>query len=335
MIGLTIGSDQAGQRLDHALSQILPELSRSRIQQLLEQGHITLNGKVPHKSGIRLAGGEQINIHMPTLQPSSQQAENLPLTIQYEDDDLLVIEKAAGMVVHPAPGHASGTLVNALLAHCPNLPGVGDEQRPGIVHRLDKDTSGLLAIAKTDYAMTHLSKQFFDHTVKRSYNALVWGEPELSQGTVIINTGRSQTDPLRFTVFPEGDFGKHAITHYKVLEPLYYVSLLECQLETGRTHQIRVHMKHLGHPLFNDEKYGGSEILKGTVFSKYKQFVHNCFKIIPRQALHAKTLGFKHPVTGEDMFFESDLPPDFKMALEKWRSYLVNRKLVMNNGYPK
>lgn len=326
-------------RLDKFLFDRISRVSRSKIQEAIKVGSVRVDD-CEVKSNYKVKPGDSVTILVPE-EPFDIQIlpENIPIDVVFEDEHLMVINKPAGLCVHPGVGNKSGTLVNALVHYFKDqeLPiKVGHTHyQPGLVHRIDKDTSGLLAIAKTDYAMTHLSKQFFDHTVKRSYNALVWGEPELSQGTIIVNTGRSQTDPLRFTVFPEGDFGKHAITHYKVLEPLYYVSLLECQLETGRTHQIRVHMKYLGHPLFNDEKYGGSEILKGTVFSKYKQFVHNCFKIIPRQALHAKTLGFKHPVTGEDMFFESDLPPDFKMALEKWRSYLANRKLVMINGYPK
>jgi 23S rRNA pseudouridine1911/1915/1917 synthase len=227
------------------------------------------------------------------------------------------------MVVHPAYQNWSGTLVNALAYHFQNLPHMpGNDGRPGLVHRIDKDTSGLLVIAKTEKVMTALAKQFFDHTIERTYWAIVWGIPEPGQGTINVNVGRSLKDRRVTTAFPEGDMGRHAITHYKLLQDLRYISLVECKLETGRTHQIRAHMKHLGHPLFNDAMYGGAQVVKGTVFSKYKQFVENCFEIIPRQALHAKTLGFVHPVTGEHMQFDSDIPEDFKKAIEKWEHYV-------------
>jgi 23S rRNA pseudouridine1911/1915/1917 synthase len=249
--------------------------------------------------------------------------ENIPLNIVYEDDDILVVNKAAGMVVHPAFQNWTGTLVNALTYHFQNLPNMkGNTGRPGLVHRIDKDTSGLLVIAKTEIAMTKLAKQFFDHSIERTYWALVWGELASPAGTINVNVGRSFKDRRITTAFPEGDYGRTAITHYKVLQSLRYVSLVECKLETGRTHQIRAHMKFLGHPLFNDVTYGGDQVLKGTTFSKYKQFVDNCFKIIPRQALHAKTLGFVHPTTKEFMQFDSELPSDFRDVMEKWEHYV-------------
>jgi 23S rRNA pseudouridine1911/1915/1917 synthase len=230
------------------------------------------------------------------------------------------------MVVHPGHGNYSGTLINALLFHFDNLPNNADE-RPGLVHRIDKDTSGLLVIAKTEQALTHLSKQFFDKTSERKYLALVWGNPKEEEGTIQGHIGRHPKNRLQMMVFPEGEAGKPAITHYKVLERLGYVCLVECQLETGRTHQIRAHMKHIGHTLFNDERYGGDSILKGISFSKYKQFVDNCFKIIPRQALHAKTLGFEHPKTGKWMQFDSEIPQDLQDVLTKWRNYAQHKQL--------
>ena len=227
------------------------------------------------------------------------------------------------MVVHPAYNNWSGTLVNALAFHFKNLPTMPDNQgRPGLVHRIDKDTSGLLVIAKTEHAMTHLAKQFFDHSIERTYHALVWGIPEPEQGTIDVNLGRSPKDRRITVAFPDGEYGRRAVTHYKTIKPLRYVSLISCQLETGRTHQIRAHLKYKGHPLFNDAPYGGDKILKGTVFSKYKSFVENCFKLIPRQALHAKSLGFIHPTTQKEMFFESDWPQDFAQVVQKWESYL-------------
>jgi len=247
-------------------------------------------------------------------------AEELPLDIIYEDDAVIVVNKAAGMVVHPGHGNYSGTLVNGLIHHIENLP-TNSNERPGLVHRIDKDTSGLLVVAKTEYAMAHLSKQFFDRTTERLYYALVWGYIDEDEGTIEGNVGRSFKNRLQMDVFPEGDFGKHAVTHFKVLERLTYVTLVECKLETGRTHQIRAHFKHIGHTLFNDERYGGDDVLKGTTFTKYKQFVQNCFKTLPRQALHAKTLGFEHPTTGEFMRFNSEVPEDIATCLDKWRTY--------------
>ena len=237
----------------------------------------------------------------------------------------MVVNKPAGMVVHPGHGNYSGTLVNGLIYHVENLP-TNSNERPGLVHRIDKDTSGLLVVAKTEFAMAHLSKQFFDRTTNRKYLALVWGNMENDEGTIEGNIGRSFKNRLQMDVFRDGDFGKHAITHYKVLERFTYVTLVECKLETGRTHQIRAHFKYIGHTLFNDERYGGDDILKGTTFTKYKQFVENCFKVLPRQALHAKTLGFRHPITKEMMQFDCDIPQDITDCLEKWKTYTLNSK---------
>jgi 23S rRNA pseudouridine1911/1915/1917 synthase len=251
--------------------------------------------------------------------------QNIPLDIVYEDDDLLVVNKPAGMVVHPAHGNWDGTLVNALVYHFQNLPTHRNgEIRPGLVHRIDKDTSGLLVIAKTDQAMTHLAKQFFDHSIERTYAALVWGEPKQDEGTIVGNIGRSLKDRKIMAIFPDGSQGKEAVTHYKVLRKIRYVSLVQCNLETGRTHQIRVHLKSIGNTLFNDETYGGNKVLRGTVFSKYEKFVENCFKICPRQALHAKSLGFIHPKTGEFMQFDTELPVEMVQVMEKWEGYVNN-----------
>jgi len=252
--------------------------------------------------------------------------EDIPLDIVHEDEDVVVVNKPAGMVVHPSFGHYSGTLVNALAHH---LRGVGafdkGDFRPGLVHRLDRNTSGLIVVGKNIEAKNHLARQFFDRTTQRRYQALVWGNLAQDEGTIVGNVGRGLRDRKVREVFPEGDQGKHAVTHYKVLERFGYVTLVECRLETGRTHQIRVHMRYLGHPLFNDDEYGGDRILKGTTFTKYKQFVQNCFKLMPRQALHARTLGFAHPRTGQALHFEAPLPPDMASVLEKWRGYVAHR----------
>ena len=250
--------------------------------------------------------------------------ENIPLDIVYEDEAVLVINKPAGMVVHPGHGNYSGTLVNALAYHFEKLPMNGNN-RPGLVHRIDKDTSGLLVVAKTEEAMTHLAQQFFDKTSEREYVALVWGSIAEDEGTITGHIGRNPKNRLQMQVFPEGELGKQAVTHYEVLERLHYVTLVACRLETGRTHQIRVHMKHIGHTLFNDARYGGDKILKGTTFTKYKQFVDNAFKILPRQALHAKTLGFIHPSTGKPMAFKVELPEDMSACIDKWRQYAAHQ----------
>ena len=312
-------------RLDQYLAAHLPELSRSRIQNLIKSGDVLVNGS-PAKPKNPVSRGDSITVRIPEPEPAEAQPQDIPLDILYEDEDVVVINKESGMVVHPAAGNPDGTIVNALLHHCGDLSGIGGVERPGIVHRLDKDTSGLLVIAKTPDAKTNLGNQFFNKTTKRRYRALVWGNVEQDEGTVVGNIGRNPRDRMQMTVLPD-DQGKHAVTHYRVLERLGYVTLVECILETGRTHQIRVHMKHIGHILFNDERYGGHEILKGTHFAKYKQFVNNCFDTCPRQALHAMTLGFVHPVTGEEMYFTSELPDDMTRLIDKWRGYISNREL--------
>ena len=310
-------------RIDKFLSDRLPNASRNRIQNGIKDGLVKVN-EIDIKSNYKVRPGDIVTISLP--QPPRDKEvipEDIALDIVYEDEVLLVVNKPAGMVVHPAYNNWTGTLVNALVYHFQNLPEMPDnEGRPGLVHRIDKDTSGLLVVAKTEHALNKLAKQFFDHTIERTYLALVWGVPENTQGTIDVMLGRSQKDRRIVTAYIEGEYGKRAITHYKVIQDLRYVSLVECKLETGRTHQIRAHMKYLGHPLFNDVAYGGDKILKGTVFSKYKSFVQNCFNIIPRQALHAQSLGFVHPVNGESMFFKSDLPDDFKEVLEKWENYV-------------
>ena len=310
-------------RVDKFLMNFIENATRNKIQQAAKDGHVWVNDEVV-KSNYKVKAGDEVKVmfeHPPhefLLVP-----EDIPLDIVYEDKVLLIVNKPAGMVVHPGHGNYSGTLINALIHHTDNLP-VNSNERPGLVHRIDKDTSGLLVVAKTEAAMTHLAKQFFDKTSDREYIALVWGNVEEDEGTVEGHVGRNPKNRLQMHVFPDGEEGKEAVTHYKVLERLGYVTLVSCKLETGRTHQIRVHMKHIGHTLFNDERYGGDRILKGTTFTKYKQFVDNTFKLLPRQALHAKTLGFVHPVTGEKMSFDSELPQDMVSAIEKWRQYSKN-----------
>ncbi len=310
-------------RLDKYLITFLPNVTRSKVQAAIKEGYVLVNEQ-PVKSNYKVRPDDEIVVSLPTPpRDTDVHPEDIPLNIVYEDDYLLVVNKPAGMVVHPAYQNWSGTLVNALVYHFQQLPHMqGNEGRPGLVHRIDKDTSGLLVIAKTEQAMTGLAKQFFHHSIERTYLALVWGEPEEPQGTIDVHLGRSPKDRRVTAAFPKGDVGRNAITHYKVLRTLRYVSLLQCQLETGRTHQIRAHMKYLGHPLFNDALYGGSEIRKGTKFTKYKQFVDNCFKLMPRQSLHAKSLGFEHPVTKEQLFFDSELPEDFQAVLAKWDHYV-------------
>ena len=322
----TADKGQEPLRVDKYLMNRIENATRNKIQNAAKAGSIFVNDKAV-KSNYKVKGGDVVRVlfghppHENLLVP-----EDIPIEIVYEDDTVVVINKAAGMVVHPGHGNYSGTLINALLFHFDNLPNNADE-RPGLVHRIDKDTSGLLVIAKTEQALTHLSKQFFDKSSERKYLALVWGSPKVEEGTVEGHIGRHPKNRLQMMVFPEGEAGKPAITHYKVLERFGYVTLLKCQLETGRTHQIRAHMKHIGHTLFNDERYGGNAILKGTHFSKYKQFVENCFKLIPRLALHAKTLGFEHPKTGQWMQFDSEIPQDLARTLGKWRNYAQHKQL--------
>lgn len=310
-------------RVDKFLMNFIENATRNKIQQAAKDGQVWVNGAIV-KSNYKVKAGDEIRVmfeHPP--HEFLLVAEDIPLDVVYEDDVLLVVNKPAGMVVHPGHGNYSGTLINALIYHVDNLPANSNE-RPGLVHRIDKDTSGLLVIAKTEAAMTHLSKQFFNKTSEREYVALVWGNIEEEEGTITGHVGRHPKNRLQMHVFPDGEEGKEAVTHFKVLERLGYVTLISCQLETGRTHQIRVHMKHIGHTLFNDERYGGERILKGTTFTKYKQFVENAFKVLPRQALHAKTLGFVHPVTGIAMRFDSEIPDDMQQCIEKWRNYGQN-----------
>ena len=307
-------------RVDKYLMNMIENATRNKIQQAATDGNILVNDTAV-KSNYKVKAHDVIRIvleHPPHEYLLT--AENLPIDVVYEDDQLLVVNKAAGMVVHPGHGNYSGTLVNALAYHFENLP-INSSERPGLVHRIDKDTSGLLVVAKTEQAMAHLTKQFAEKTSEREYIAIVWGNVEEDEGTVEGNIDRHITNRMQMAVYPEGDKGKHAVTHYKVLERLGYVTFIACKLETGRTHQIRVHLKHIGHTLFNDERYGGNLILKGTTFTKYKQFVDNCFKTLPRQALHAKTLGFVHPTTNEKMRFDSEIPEDIQACLEKWRVY--------------
>ena len=310
-------------RIDKFLLDRLPNVTRTKIQDGIHLGFVKVNDR-DIKPNYKIRPGDIVTVSLPEPpRDTDVKPENIPLNIVFEDEYLCVVNKPAGMVVHPAYQNWTGTLVNALTYHFNMLPHMpGNEGRPGLVHRIDKDTSGLLVIAKTEGAITHLAKQFFDHTIDRTYQAIVWGVPAQEAGTINVNVGRSLKDRRVTTAFPNADFGRTAITHYKLLKDFRYVSLVECKLETGRTHQIRAHMKYLGHPLFNDEMYGGSEVLKGTLFTKYKQFVENCFKIIPRQALHAKSLGFTHPVTGKRVHFDSELPDDFKEVIEKWEHYV-------------
>ncbi len=310
-------------RIDKFLFARLSNVTRTKIQAGVHAGFVLVNEK-PVKPNYKVRPHDVIVISFPEPPRDTDiKPENIPLSIVYEDEYLLVVNKPAGMVVHPAHENWTGTLVNALAYHFQNLPHMpGNEGKPGLVHRIDKDTSGLLVIAKTEPVMSAMAAQFFHHTIERTYWALVWGVPDPPEGTINVNLGRSPKDRRVTIAFPDGSIGRHAITHYRTLKPMRYVSLVECKLETGRTHQIRAHLKYLGHPLFNDGMYGGDAIVKGTVFSKYKQFVENCFKIIPRQALHAKTLGFVHPVTKKNLRFDSELPEDFQQALEKWEGYV-------------
>lgn len=313
-------------RIDKYLMHLIPNATRNKIQHAAQNGDIYVND-VAVKSNYKVKPFDVIRILL--SQPPFENRidpENIPLDIVYEDDALILINKQAGLVVHPGHGNYTGTLVNGLAYHFENLP-MNSSERPGLVHRIDKDTSGLLVIAKTEYAMTHLAKQFEDKTSEREYIALVWGNVIDDEGTITGNIDRHVKDRMQMAVFPDGDRGKHAVTHYKVLERFGYVTLVSCKLETGRTHQIRVHMKYIGHTLFNDERYGGNLILKGTTFTKYKQFIENCFKILPRQALHAKTLGFEHPTTKEFMRFDTQLPQDMQDCIEKWRNYSKSNEL--------
>jgi len=312
-------------RVDKFLVARMEKSSRNRIQQAAEAGCILVNGKAV-KSNYRVKPLDVVSIVMDRPRYELEIiAEDIPLEIVYEDEHLLVVNKPAGLVVHPGHGNYHGTLVNALAYHFKDNPEYDvNDPRMGLVHRIDKDTSGLLVVAKTPNAKTSLGKQFFDKTTKREYVAVVWGIPSPEMGRIEGHIGRSLKDRLQMAVFPAGDYGKHAVTHYEVMETLGYVSVVKCRLETGRTHQIRVHMKHIGHPLLCDARYGGDEILRGTTSAKYRQFVNNCFALCPRQALHARTLGFVHPETGEEMFFSAPIPDDMTAMIDKWRNYSVN-----------
>ena len=325
---VTVDKGQAPIRIDKYLFERIVNASRNRIQMAADNGYVMANGK-PVKSSYKVKPLDVLTVMMDRPRYENDIIpEDIPLDIVYEDDDLMVINKPAGLVVHPGCGNYHGTLVNAIAWHLRNVPTYDpNDPQVGLVHRIDKDTSGLLVIAKTPDAKTHLGLQFYNKTTKREYNALVWGIIDEDEGTIEGNIGRNPKDRMQMAVLSDPTQGKHAVTHYEVLERLGYVTLVKCVLETGRTHQIRVHMKHIGHVLFNDERYGGHEILKGTHFSKYKQFVNNCFAICPRQALHAKTLGFVHPRTGKEMFFSSELPEDMTLLLEKWRAYISNREI--------
>lgn len=321
---LVIDKGQEPLRIDKFLMARIEGATRNKLQQAINHGMVLVNGK-EIRPNYKVKPIDSIVVYS-DMSPEETDVvpEKMDLRIVYEDADLMIINKPAGMVVHPGSGNYSGTLLNGVSYYLQQQnPALTEEVLPrfGLVHRIDKNTSGLLVLAKTDKAMRHLAKQFFDHTVKRQYVALVWGDVQQDSGTIIAHVGRHLRFRKLFEAYPEGDHGKEAITHYQVMERFGYVTLVQCVLETGRTHQIRVHMKHIGHPLFSDDFYGGDKIVKGTVFSKYKQFVDNCFAICPRQALHAKTLGFIHPTTGEEMFFDAPLPEDISTVIEKWRSY--------------
>jgi len=320
---ITIDPKQEPIRIDRFLMDRIPNTTRNKIQEAIVNDFILVNND-RIKANYKVRPGDEIRVVLPTPPRDSVVIpEDIPLDIQYEDDQLLIVNKPAHMVVHPAYNNWTGTLVNGLAYHFDQLPTLANnEGRPGLVHRIDKGTSGLLVIAKTESAINSLAKQFLDHTIDRTYWALIWGEPEESEGTINVNIDRDPKDRRIRKAFPEGTHGKHAITHYKVLKRLRYVSLIECHLETGRTHQIRVHLKYLGHPLFGDTKYGGDKLVKGEQFSKYKAFVENNFKVLNRQALHAKSLGFNHPGTGNRVFFDSELPEDFESVLTRWEAYV-------------
>ena len=321
------GKGQEPLRVDKFLMNFVENASRNKVQQAAKDGNIFVNG-VAVKANHRVKANDEVKVmfahppHEYLLVP-----EPIPLDIVYEDEELIIINKPAGLVVHPGHGNYQGTLINGLIYHFQHLP-MNSSDRPGLVHRIDKDTSGLLVVAKTEEAMNHLAKQFFNKTSEREYVALVWGNLTEYEGTITGHIGRHPKNRLQMAVFPDGSQGKEAITHYKVLERFGYVTLVSCRLETGRTHQIRAHFTYIGHPLFNDERYGGDKILKGTTSAKYKQFVENCFKLLPRQALHAKTLGVEKPSTGQMFRFDSEIPQDMQQCIEKWRNYLSNREVV-------
>ena len=322
---LAVDPGQAPLRVDKFMAAHLEDTSRHRIQLAIKEGYVFVGDKTV-KANFIVRPGDVIRFMMPYRRRGVEiLPQDIPLDICYEDDDVLVLNKPAGMVVHPGHGHYDGTLVNALAFHLGLDPGEeGDERMGMLVHRIDKDTSGLLAVAKNDEAQLRLAKQFFDHSIDRRYRAVVWGDLKDDEGTIDAPLGRDPADRLRFKVQTDPDKGKRAVTHYKVLERFGYITFIECKLETGRTHQIRVHMSSIGHPIFGDERYGGKEIRKGTVYAKYRQFIENCFALCPRQVLHARTLGFTHPRTHERMFFDSEWPDDMTALINKWRAYEPN-----------
>lgn len=330
---LEVDGGQAPLRIDKYMSEHLEDTSRHRVQLAIKEGYVRIGSKTV-KANYIVRPGDVISFVMPYRRRGVEiLPQDIPLDIAYEDDDVIVINKPAGMVVHPGHGHFDGTLVNALAFHLGLKEGSADDDgRFGLlVHRIDKDTSGLILVAKNDQAQLRLAKQFYDHTIERRYNAVVWGNIAEDEGTVDATIGRDPNDRLRFRVVDDPEKGKHAVTHWKVLERFGYVTLVECRLETGRTHQIRVHMSHIGHPLFADERYGGMDIRKGTIYAKYRQFIRNCFEICPRQALHARTLGFVHPTTGKTLHFEAPVPEDMSRLLDKWRRYCGNMPAEEDN----
>ena len=323
---MNVDAGQTPLRIDKYMACHLEDTSRHRVQVAIKTGYVRVNDKLA-KANLIVRPGDVIRFVMPYERHGFEVLpENIPLNIVYEDDDFLIVNKPAGMVVHPGHGHFDGTLVNALAYHLKLKQNAdsGDERMGVLVHRIDMDTSGLLVVAKNDESQLNLAKQFFVHSIERLYMAVVWGNIREDEGTVDGNIGRDPNDRLRFKVYPDNEGGKHAVTHYRVIERFGFVTLIECRLETGRTHQIRVHMSHIGHPLFNDARYGGAEIRKGTIYAKYKKFIQNCFEICPRQALHAKTLGFVHPRSGKKVYFDSELPDDMLALLAKWRRYASN-----------
>lgn len=319
---IVVDKGQQPLRIDKFLTNRIEKVSRNRIQQVADEGFIKVNDNAV-ASSYKIKPGDSISIMLPEPKVEHEiQPEHIPLNIVFEDDDIIIVNKPAGLVVHPGVGNYTGTLVNGLVYHFKNLPSQPENEfRPGLVHRIDKNTSGLLVVAKNDYALSFLARQFADHTTERTYVALIWGDMKEEEGTVTGHIGRSLRDRQMMAVFPEGEHGKEAVTHFKVIERFGYTTLVQCNLETGRTHQIRVHMKYIGHPVFNDDTYGGDKIVKGTVYTRYKQFVENCFALCPRHALHARSLGFIHPVTKEKMCFESPLPDDMSQVIDKWRKY--------------
>ena len=321
-----VDDNQITMRIDKFIVNQIANMTRNKIQKLADQGFVFVND-IPVKSSYKIKPKDVIKILKDfPKRDNTLVAQDIPVTIVYEDDHLVIVDKEPGMVVHPSYGHYTGTLLNALKFHIDKLAECEDDTRPGLVHRIDKNTSGIIVVAKTPHALVHLQKQFYDRITSRRYRALVWGDFEQDEGTITGNIGRSLRNRKVMDVFPEGDeYGRHAVTHYSVLERFGYVTLVECRLETGRTHQIRAHFKHIGHPLFNDDTYGGDKVLRGTTFSKYKQFVQNCFKIMPRHALHAKSLGFHHPKNDEWMKFDSDLPSDLSAVIDRWRNYTEQR----------